>query len=108
MRRVVLVAVVVAVLVVAAGGAHSGKTGRFTLKGTVTGVVDGDTLDVRLNDGNRERVRLVGIDAPERGECYASEAASAARRLSQSKAVTLKGDATQATRDQYRRLLAYI
>ena len=32
---------------------------------TVVGVVDGDTIDVRLSDGREERVRLLGIDTPE-------------------------------------------
>lgn len=32
---------------------------------TVIGVVDGDTIDVRLPDGREERVRLLGIDTPE-------------------------------------------
>jgi len=32
---------------------------------TVTGVVDGDTIDVRFPDGSEDRVRLVGVDTPE-------------------------------------------
>ncbi|MBW3619999.1 MAG: hypothetical protein KY461_07125, partial [Actinobacteria bacterium] len=36
---------------------------------TVTYVVDGDTLDVRSSDGVVERVRIIGIDTPERGDC---------------------------------------
>lgn len=32
---------------------------------TVTAVVDGDTVDVRLSDGSTDRVRLLGIDTPE-------------------------------------------
>ena len=43
----------------------------------VVGVVDGDTLRVRV-DGVTERLRLIGLDAPELsgGECLAQEAAS--------------------------------
>jgi endonuclease YncB( thermonuclease family) len=37
------------------------------LSGTVIGVIDGDTVDVRLPSG-RIRVRLHGIDAPERDQ----------------------------------------
>jgi micrococcal nuclease len=33
--------------------------------GTVTDVVDGDTVDVRLSGGTTERVRLIGVDTPE-------------------------------------------
>ena len=32
----------------------------------ITHVVDGDTVDVRV-DGRRERVRLIGINTPNRG-----------------------------------------
>ena len=31
----------------------------------VVQVVDGDTIEVRLPDGRLERVRLIGIDAPD-------------------------------------------
>ena len=50
-------------------------------------VVDGDTIKVRLADGTRETVRLVGIDTPESRrpktpvECGAKRAAEALRRL---------------------------
>jgi micrococcal nuclease len=45
------------------------KTARkeFRLSGVVTRVVDGDTLDVRLRNGRKDRVRVLGIDTPERG-----------------------------------------
>jgi micrococcal nuclease len=88
--------------------AATADAGRFTLKGTVTTVFDGDTVQVRLANGRSERVRLVGIDAPERGACWAAEARSAAARLATGRPVTLRGDATQATRDRYGRLLAYV
>jgi endonuclease YncB( thermonuclease family) len=82
--------------------------GAFTYRGTVTRVVDGDTLDVRLTSGKRERIRLIGIDTPESGACYAAKASARARQLALSKQVVLKGDATQDTRDRYGRLLAYV
>jgi micrococcal nuclease len=78
--------------------------------GIVLRVIDGDTLDVRLPSGKRERVRVLGIDAPEMRprECYAVQAAAATRRLAQGKRVLLVGDRTQAARDRSRRLLAYV
>ena len=82
--------------------------GAFTYRGTVTHIVDGDTLDVRLASGKSERIRLIGIDTPERGECYATKATERARLLAMSKPVVLRGDATQDTRDRYGRLLAYV
>ena len=42
---------------------------------TVVAVVDGDTVDVAPSDGSPTlTVRLIGIDAPERGECEADAA----------------------------------
>jgi micrococcal nuclease len=100
-----VVALVTALVSVAAGAAPEGA---FTLRGTVSHVVDGDTLDVALPSGKRERVRLIGIDTPERGVCYSAKATARVRTLAQGKRVVLKGDATQATRDRYGRLLAYV
>lgn len=50
---------------VAAGCAGLGPAGPSTYNGTVTDVVDGDTVEVRLADGSTEMVRLLGIDTPE-------------------------------------------
>ena len=78
------------------------------MTGSVTSVIDGDTVQVRLSTGRSERVRLVGIDAPERGACWSAQATAAASRLAAGRPVTLRGDATQDTRDRYGRLLAYV
>jgi endonuclease YncB( thermonuclease family) len=96
--------------VISTGSAASpaATAGAFTFRGTVTHVVDGDTLDVRLASGKVERIRLIGIDTPERGVCYAAQATERARQLAMSKSVVLRGDATQDTRDRYGRLLAYV
>ena len=46
------------------------------LPATVVRVSDGDTIRVRLDDCPLEyvRVRYIGVDTPERGECYWAEA----------------------------------
>lgn len=44
------------------GGTHAHDA---DLAGRVTEVVDGDTVKVRLQDGTRDTVRLVGVDTPE-------------------------------------------
>jgi endonuclease YncB( thermonuclease family) len=88
--------------------AVAAQAGDFTKRGTVTRVVDGDTIDVRLTSGKTERVRLIGVDTPENGACWSSQATAATRRLAQGKKVTLIGDGTQDTRDRYGRLLAYV
>lgn len=99
-----------AVALIAAATAPSAETGRFTLSGKVTRVVDGDTIVVKLKGGKRERVRLIGIDTPELNpaECFGIEATARTRRLALGKPVRLVGDTTQDTRDRYRRLLAYV
>jgi micrococcal nuclease len=79
----------------------------FTLRGKVTRVVDGDTIHVRIGK-KTEKVRLLGIDAPESGGCYSAEAAAHLRRLAMNKTVRLLGDRTQARRDSFKRLLAYV
>jgi len=72
----------------------------------VVDVIDGDTLDVRLPDGSIDRVRLLGVNAPEDGECYSTEAAAELARLVADAEVDLVVD--ESDRDQYDRLLRYV
>ena len=61
-------AVVLALLFVSAGCLGVGLApldGDTERRATVTGVVDGDTIDVRFADGSTDTVRLLGVDAPE-------------------------------------------
>jgi micrococcal nuclease len=93
--------------------------------GTVTRVVDGDTLQVRLRNGPTERVRLIGIDTPEvhQGEKLERDARQSGRSRAEIQAlgrraseftrrhlnwkeVGLEPDVR--TRDRYQRLLAYV
>ncbi|WP_183099937.1 thermonuclease family protein [Nocardioides pelophilus] len=68
----------------------------------VTWVVDGDTLEL----GNGERVRLLGIDTPEVGECGYEKARDRLVALVEGERVTLgEGDVD---RDRYDRLLRYV
>ena len=39
-----------------------------TLAGRVVGVADGDTLTVLVSGNRQVKIRLAGIDAPERGQ----------------------------------------
>ena len=76
----------------------------------VVSVADGDTVTVSI-DGVRERVRLIGIDAPELGspgECFGREAADRAAALLTGTSVQLIADDTQDDRDRYGRLLRYV
>lgn len=82
-------------------------------KGTVVSVADGDTITVKLN-GVKQRVRLIGIDAPELAhekqseECYALESTAELKELVLEKEVLLEADSTQDNADQYGRLLRYV
>jgi micrococcal nuclease len=74
---------------------------------TVTNIVDGDTIDVRSSTGTTERVRIIGIDTPERGECGFAEAAAALRQTIGDRPVTLTPGARD-DRDRYGRILRYV
>ncbi len=65
-------------------------------------VIDGDTLDIETG----ERIRLSGIDTPEKGECYYKEAKSTLANLTLNKTVLIQQDITN--KDKYGRLLRYI
>jgi len=111
LRASTIVATLAAVAVlgfVFAGDVLARDTGAFAYSGRVVHVVDGDTVDVALKSSKRVRVRVIGIDTPEVGTCYAAAATTRMIQLVSSKNVVLHGDATQATRDRYSRLLAYV
>jgi len=72
---------------------------------TVVSVIDGDTIDVML-DGQRQRVRYIGINTPERDEpCYA-DATRANESLVDGRTITMVIDTTNT--DRFDRLLRYI
>jgi endonuclease YncB( thermonuclease family) len=57
--------------------------------GKVIGVLDGDTLGV-LHNQHPERIRLSGIDCPEKGQAYGKKAKQAASDLAFGMEVTLQ------------------
>ncbi len=65
-------------------------------------VIDGDTFD--LVDGRR--VRLIGVDAPERGDRYFAEATEALEALLKEKTIQIEKD--ESDTDKYTRLLRYV
>jgi endonuclease YncB( thermonuclease family) len=99
-------------LVAAPGSANNDGTGGGrgaaanrpeTVTVVVTNVIDGDTVDVSTG----HRIRLIGIDTPERGECGYDQATANLASLVRGKEVTLVGGARDDT-DQYGHLLRYI
>ena len=94
------------------GGSEGGFQPRGPATARVTHVVDGDTIDVRLSNGDEEAVRYIGIDTPETVkpgtpvQCGGPRAHAVNERLVGGRTVTLRFDAEP--RDVYGRLLAYV
>ena len=79
-----------------------------TVEAEVVQVIDGDTIDVLLN-GEKARVRYIGIDTPEvypEYECFGREAKKANQDLVTGKLVILVSG--QEDKDKYDRLLRYV
>jgi micrococcal nuclease len=74
----------------------------------VTSITDGDTIRARLSaNGREERIRLIGIDTPERGDrCFTEASAFTERKAPAGTRIWLEFD--QERRDRYDRLLAYV
>jgi micrococcal nuclease len=72
---------------------------------TATEVIDGDTIRVNGPDGV-QKVRMIGVNAPEKGECFYDEATSALQFSLGDRDLRLVSDVSDV--DQYGRLLRYI
>jgi micrococcal nuclease len=96
---------------------------------TITDVVDGDTMDIRFNDGSTDTIRLLGVDTPEvhtdvdpneyegipdnqRGRewlrGWGDNASSYAKTRLAGETVTIAFDRRSDRRGSYDRLLVYI
>lgn len=75
-----------------------------SLSGRIVGVIDGDTVDLLTESKQLVRVRLAGIDAPERGQPFGSAAKKVLSDLVFSKPALLDGD----KKDRYGRLVAKV
>lgn len=83
---------------------------------TVVNVVDGDTIDIDIPDGQYEqtRIRLWGVDTPETKSeefgvmFFGPEAADFTKKIVLGKQVTVYLDTGNDTRGKYGRLLAYV
>ena len=80
---------------------------------SVISVADGDTITV-LIDGEKEKIRLIGVDTPETHhpdkpvQCYGPEASGYTSGLLLGSTVTLEADPLSDNRDRYDRLLRYV
>lgn len=74
------------------------------LAGKVVGIVDGDTIDVLDGDRNTHRVRLAGIDAPERRQAFGA-------RSTQNLSALIRGSSVRVEwykLDDYQRLVGKV
>lgn len=109
---VLVVAVIVLVVLVRPAAAPEPIGFDVAEQGVVVRVIDGDTIVVRI-DGRDERLRYIGVNAPElanveRGsaaECGSLDAAETNRELVQGRSVALERDVSD--RDRFGRLLRH-
>lgn len=86
------------------------------LRGEVQYVIDGDTFEVKLDNGDSERVRAILVNTPEtchktspadcQADPYGEEAKDFTRNLLDGQTVYLEHDVEE--RDPYGRMLAYV
>ncbi|MEW6166043.1 MAG: thermonuclease family protein [Pseudomonadota bacterium] len=75
-----------------------------SLQGRVVGVVDGDTIDVLVGEREFHRIRLAGIDAPEKKQPYGQQAKRRMADLVFGKPVSVEF----AKRDKYKRIVGVV
>lgn len=116
-RRVGGVVAGAVVVVAATAGCLPGGTadaGPPSTVGTVTRVVDGDTVDIKTAVKGTVRVRIIGIDTPETNrpntpvQCWGPEATDFARAMLDGQRVRMVPDAGQDDVDDYGRALRYL
>lgn len=79
----------------------------ITETATVTRIIDGDTIDVRMPDGRTVTIRYVGVNTPERDEpCYVDAMQANRDLLPTGTEVQLVRD--QSNTDRFDRLLRYV
>ncbi len=94
---------VVAFLFLAISACSSGGAEQQVSQVDVVRVIDGDTVVI----AGDERVRLIGVDTPEKGQCGFDEAKQALMKLLASGTATFYSGTTS-DKDKYDRLLRYI
>ena len=75
-----------------------------TIQGKVIKIADGDTVAIVDESGKKHRVRLAGIDAPEKDQPYGDVSTQGLVELVSGKTVTIKYE----KRDLYKRIVGKI
>ena len=94
---------IIALLFLSLNACSSGSAEQQASQVDVIRVIDGDTIVI----SGDERVRLIGIDTPENGQCGFDEAKQALEKLLASGSATFYSGTTS-EKDKYDRLLRYI
>lgn len=76
----------------------------FGTTAKVTRIIDGDTFETETG----EKIRLIGINAPEISDLFGREASEYLSRLIVGKFVELRSDELSNDKDRYQRLLRYV
>jgi endonuclease YncB( thermonuclease family) len=75
-----------------------------TLQGKVVKVADGDTVTIVDNQGQKHRIRLAGIDAPEKNQPYGDVSTKGLIELVSGRIVTIEYE----KRDRYKRIIGKV
>jgi endonuclease YncB( thermonuclease family) len=75
-----------------------------TLQGKVVKVADGDTITIVDDLGEKHRIRLAGIDAPEKDQPYGDVSTQSLVELVSGKTVTIEYE----KRDRYKRIIGKV
>lgn len=82
----------------------AGMASAEVIQGRAVGVLDGDTIDVLTSTKSTIRVRLAGIDAPEKRQAFGARSKQSLSDLVFSKAVMIEAQKT----DRYGRLIGKV
>ena len=80
------------------------NTHAASLTGTVVAVADGDTITVLDSNNRKHRIRLIGIDAPEKSQSYGQRSKHSLAELVYDKNVTIHYE----KQDRYARTLGKV
>jgi endonuclease YncB( thermonuclease family) len=75
-----------------------------TLQGKVVKIADGDTVTIVDDSGNKHRIRLAGIDAPEKDQPYGDVSTQHLAELVSGKTVTIE----YKKRDRFKRIVGKV
>ncbi|MBS4207420.1 thermonuclease family protein [Bacillus sp. FJAT-50079] len=110
MKKSVLIVQIITVILFLFACSNDDDSSRISA--TVLRAVDGDTIEVQLKNGEKEKVRMILIDTPETKhpqlgvQPFGEEASEFTKKMLVGKKIELELDVSE--RDRYGRVLAYV